>query len=601
MGPQGGGLLSEHPANIDPVGDLGLRRPRGVELAGIELAGCQPCSRGKVASPGNGLPGKGGLEQAWGSRAQQLCRPHGAMHLQVVRVAVSPGWVISHEHVGTLLDADLGDAPADGEATDVGETIRILPVQAGVGVAEHHGPGHAKRLGRCREFTLAGRAQVSRVGGRGQTRVAVGRDHEDDPVTFPSRPCHRPGSQQGLVVRMSMDEDEGACEHARHCGVRSRRVRIAHISDCYAPRTGGIESQVAALAGRQAAAGRDVRVITATAGPAETPGAGRGIVDGVRVHRVVATIPFDLPIHPRTRREVGRVLDADPVDVVHVHAGVISPFAWGAVRAARERGLPVLVTVHSVWGPLAKPAFGISDTLTHWSSWGVTLSSVSDIAADQVRRAVPRSGEVLVVPNGIDPAEWVVPERIVASDRMHVVTVMRLAPRKRTLPLVRILHDVRSELSDTVDITATIVGDGPARLRAERLAQRLGVGPSIDFCGRVDREGVLSRLAAADVYLQPSVKESFGLAALEARTAGLPVVVRSQSGSTQFIHDGIEGRVVTDDASMVDALVSLGRDTESRHRIMSHNRSIPPAEAWPSVLATVDEAYATARRRVLGR
>ncbi len=370
-------------------------------------------------------------------------------------------------------------------------------------------------------------------------------------------------------------------------------MRIAHVSDCYAPRTGGIESQVKALATRQAAGGRDVRVITATPGHGSVR-TGLDLVDGVPVHRVAASLPFELPVHPRTRREVGRVLDADPVDVVHVHAGVISPFAWGAVRAARDRNLPVLVTVHSVWGPLARPAFGASDALARWSSWGVTLSAVSDLAAVHVRRSLPQSGPVLVVPNGIDPGDWSVTTSPSSSDTLHIATVMRLAPRKRTLPLVRMINAARRGLAGQVDVTATVVGDGPMLQRARREAASRGAGDAIRFTGRLDRAGILDVFSESDIYVQPSVKESFGLAALEARTAGLPVIARSQSGTTQFIHDGVEGLIVDDDPGMVAAIARLARDRRLLDRITEHNRTVPPVEAWPHVLATVDAAYATA-------
>ena len=124
-------------------------------------------------------------------------------------------------------------------------------------------------------------------------------------------------------------------------------MRIAHISDCYAPRTGGIETQVAALAGHQVRSGDEVRIITATPGH-EAVFAGDDIVDGLVVHRVAAHLPFELPVHPRTGREVTRLLREHPVDVVHVHAGVISPFAWGAIRAATRAGVPTIVTVHNI-------------------------------------------------------------------------------------------------------------------------------------------------------------------------------------------------------------------------------------------------------------
>lgn len=410
-------------------------------------------------------------------------------------------------------------------------------------------------------------------------------------------PRHGAGGQQRLVVGMRMHEDEGAWRHGGHCGVRSHGVRIAHVSDCYAPRTGGIESQVGALAQRQHAAGLDVRVITATAGTRVRTG--RDEVHGVTVHRVTSQVPGDLPIHPRTRQAVGEVLDTDPVDVVHVHAGVISPFAWGAVRAARERSLPVLVTVHSVWGALSSPAFRLSDGLARWSSWGVTLSAVSSLAAERVQRSVPQGGDVLVIPNGIDPAEWQVPARVVDPARLHIVTVMRLSPRKRALPLVRMIAHTRQRLLGQVDVTATIVGDGPLRQRAMRAARSLG--DVLQFTGRLDRQGVLRELARADAYVQPSVKESFGLAALEARTSGLPVVIRSQSGSTQFVHDGVEGLVAQDDHGMVAALVRLGLDPGLRGRIVAYNAATRPEEAWPHVLEVVDDAYALTVRRAGAR
>ena len=374
-------------------------------------------------------------------------------------------------------------------------------------------------------------------------------------------------------------------------------MRIAHVSDCYAPRTGGIETQVRSLAVRQRAAGEDVRVITATPGHAGVF-AGEDRVDGLPVHRLAMDLPFELPIHLRTRREVGAVLDRHPVDVVHVHAGVVSPFAWGAVRAAAERRLPTLVTVHSVWGPLARPGFGLSDAVVRWSRWGVTLSAVSGVAAQRIHAALPRAGEVLVVPNGIDPEEWRVPPGGTGPGPLRVVTVMRMAPRKRALPLVRILGAAARALDDRGGLTATLVGDGPERGRAERYVRDRGLGDRIRFTGRLDRDGILAVFAASDAYLQPSVRESFGLAALEARSAGLPVVARQQTGTTEFVRDGVEGLLAEDDAGLVRALVRLGSDRDLVESMAHHNRTTPPAQAWPNVLRIVTEAYARAGAEV---
>ncbi len=390
-------------------------------------------------------------------------------------------------------------------------------------------------------------------------------------------------------------------------------MRIAHVSDCYLPRTGGIETQVRALALHQRDAGDSVRIITATAGmtasavgndidslPTSDRGAGTSLgeerVDGIPVHRLSMSIPFDLPIHLRTRREVSRVLSAHPVDVLHVHAGVISPFAWGAVRAAREHRIPVLVTVHSIWGEVARPSFWLSDRVLGWTRWGVQLSAVSEVAAKQIRAALPRSGEVLVIPNGIEPADWQVEPVPGISGVLRVVTVMRLAPRKRLFALLRIIRRAQRLLGPDGVIQATIVGDGPERTRAEAYA-RLRVAGGVQFTGRLDRPGILEQFAHADVYMQPSVKESFGIAALEARCAGLPVIARSEAGTAHFIRDGVEGLLADSDEQMAAALVQLARDRARLATLREHNASTWPEESWTQVLQAASLGYSAAIAR----
>ena len=140
-----------------------------------------------------------------------------------------------------------------------------------------------------------------------------------------------------------------------------------------------------------------------------------------------------------------------------------------------------------------------------------------------------------------------------------------------------------------------LIGDGPERPGAERLAGRLGVSDRIRFAGRQERAGILDAFSRSDAFLQPSVKESFGIAALEARTAGLPVLARSQSGTTQFIHDEVEGLIGDSDDALVESLVRLGREEGLLTRLSDHNRSTSPREEWSRVLAEVDLAYRQAQ------
>jgi phosphatidylinositol alpha 1,6-mannosyltransferase len=379
-------------------------------------------------------------------------------------------------------------------------------------------------------------------------------------------------------------------------------VRIVHLSDCYQPRLGGIETQVRALAVRQAAAGHDVHVITATPGP--TLRNGTELLDGVVVHRATARMPADLPVHPRVNRVVRELLApggaAASPGVVHVHGGVVSPFAYPGARVARALGLPTVVTIHGVWGGVFQPAARLADTLAHWTRWGVVLTAVSDAAADPIRTIVGPDVPVTLVPNGIDVAQWRLPHVAGDPDEVRVVAVMRLAPRKRTMPLVTMAHEASRRLPAGRRMRLTIVGDGPVAAQVRRYVAKHGLEHgrfAVDLAGRLTPDQVKATLAASDVFVAPAKLESFGIAALEARTVGLPVLAYAATGISSFVHHEVEGLLAHDDRSMMDELTRIAIDDGLRTRITEHNRSTEPAQSWPNVLEVVDDCYARARLR----
>jgi glycosyltransferase involved in cell wall biosynthesis len=84
-----------------------------------------------------------------------------------------------------------------------------------------------------------------------------------------------------------------------------------------------------------------------------------------------------------------------------------------------------------------------------------------------------------------------------------------------------------------------MVGDGPERSHAERLAQELNVAPHVYFLGmQLDVEEIFRM---ADVYLQPSQTESFGLTVLEASAAGIPAIATNVGGLPEVVSDGETG------------------------------------------------------------
>lgn len=123
---------------------------------------------------------------------------------------------------------------------------------------------------------------------------------------------------------------------------------------------------------------------------------------------------------------------------------------------------------------------------------------------------------------------------------------------------------------------------------------------AVTLAGRVDAREVVDLLHLADLYVAPAIRESFGLAALEARCAGLPVVGYAASGLTEFIRSGTEGLLCDTYADLVAALRRLVDDEDLRREISEHNRTIETEMTWTNSLDRHDRhdrTYFEAARR----
>ena len=342
-------------------------------------------------------------------------------------------------------------------------------------------------------------------------------------------------------------------------------MRIALVSDCYLPRLGGIELQVHDLAVNLIRAGHKVTVFTITDGPSSA-----GDVPVVRLP-AIAGVPFPSAVD-RLRAALATF------DVVHCHSSLVSPLAW---RAAREVG-NALLTLHSLPSPSTPwPAERIARYVGS-ARW----TAVSEAVVAVLRKLLPER-EIGVLHNGIDPVLWRPGSR--EDHPLTIVSTMRLARRKRPMAFLRILEEIRAAVPSAIRLRAVIVGDGPQAGTVAAAARRLG--PWVDLAGRLTRFEIQQLYASADVYLAPAELESFGVAALEARCAGLPVVAMASGGVGEFIRPGIEGYLVDSDAEMVRTVAGLLTDDALRSRIQAFNQDTEPAMTWERVLGQHLAAY----------
>lgn len=371
-------------------------------------------------------------------------------------------------------------------------------------------------------------------------------------------------------------------------------MKIALLSDCYLPRLGGIEVQVHDLAARLIGRGHEVVVLTATPGAHGERGGYVDEVDGVAVHRLALRLPFELPVNPLAPRLLRERLAEGEFDVAHIHMGVVSPFAVDCARVTTGMGLPTAMTWHCMLGAL-EPVFRATRHVRRWASHGVAMSAVSAVAAEPLQRIVGVDSVVNVLCNGIDLDRWAspadeVPERDV-SKGVHVVAAMRLAARKRPMPLLRIMVRVRALVPAETAISLEILGDGPDRGRLERFIETHDMRDWVRLSGRVSRDEVRATYAGADIYVAPAPLESFGIAALEARTVGLPVVGRVGSGLGEFVKDGLNGYLAADDDAMAGSIARLIIDDELRESMAAYSRSTPPEQSWAHILDAAEAEY----------
>jgi len=359
-------------------------------------------------------------------------------------------------------------------------------------------------------------------------------------------------------------------------------MRIALVSDCYLPRLGGIELQVHDLAVQLERAGHAVTVFTMTETPAR--------YGDLHVIRLPAPLGMPLPTATERLRDSLR-----RYDVVHAHTSLFSPLAWAATRIAAGNGVPTMITMHSL------PAAG--GVLAPWTlarldrGFGprVRWSAVSEAVAASLRRALP-GRPVDVLHNGVDPSPWRRPRR--PGEVLTLVSTMRLTRRKRPAALLRILREIRAEVSAEVPLRAVIVGAGPQAAAVARTVRRTGMADWVELPGRLARSEIQRLYAAADVYLAPAELESFGVAALEARCAGLAVVAMTSGGVGEFVRPGLEGFLVDDDQAMATATCDLLTNPSLLRRIQDHNLRTDPVMTWDAVVDRHLRAYDVIRTQV---
>jgi glycosyltransferase involved in cell wall biosynthesis len=361
-------------------------------------------------------------------------------------------------------------------------------------------------------------------------------------------------------------------------------MRIAIVTDWFAPRVGGIESQLEQLAQRLGRRGHIVDVITTTPGT-ET-------ASGFRARRLdVMRLPgMGIAISPRLPGLLVSELRGG-YDVVHCHVSVVSPLGYAAAIVARSLNMPTLITFHSVLRH-KRHLLRAATTIVSLARSGIRWSAVSSSVARQAASAL--GAPVSVLPNGADVSYWRAAREALRGEaqRSRIVFVFagRLQRKKRPLALVR--RFVAAARNTGVPACLLIAGDGPERPSIERASRELPAG-TVRLLGWRGRDELRDLYASADAFVIASRHESFGIAALEARASHLPIIAMRSAGCSDFLRHEQDALLCSDDDDFEVQLSRFLLDDAMRARLRVADPTLGRYD-WDAVVTEHERAYVDA-------
>ena len=260
--------------------------------------------------------------------------------------------------------------------------------------------------------------------------------------------------------------------------------------------------------------------------------------------------------------------------ILHVHNGKTTLQAALALKlGGRGRIVKTQHFVSPAHASYTGLKASVSEAAHGWVNRRVSgfLAISEAVRAQMLERGEAPAERIHLVPNGMsgveasaEAAAGIRREFGLATNTPLIVCVARLEREKDILTLLRALPEVQASVPQ---VRLLVAGQGKEQASLKAAAQELGIAGAVQFAGF--REDARAIIAAADVFVLPSLEEPFGLVLLEAMALRRPVVATAVGGPLEIVVDGVTGRLVppAQPASLALALRELLTDLVGRQKM----------------------------------
>ena len=284
--------------------------------------------------------------------------------------------------------------------------------------------------------------------------------------------------------------------------------------------------------------------------------------------------PYELALSSK----MAYVVKTYNIDILHVHYAIPHAYAgYMAKQMLKREGIevPMITTLHGTDITLVGNHPTYKEAVTFSINESDVVTSVSESLKRDTLRLFNVDKDIKVIPNfiGLQKTERVSPCKrsvMASADELIVTHISNFRKVKRVDDVVRVFYGIQQQLP----VKLIMVGDGPEREIADQLCKDLGIKKKVLFLGNtsdIDRI-----LCFTDLFLLPSESESFGLSALEAMAAGVPVVSSNAGGLSEVNEEGVSGYLcpIGDVQTMAEKAIYILSDKDRLAQFKQNARKV---------------------------